>query len=576
LSRVQASKNKPRKRRKYRIIVASLLLLSIIGVFIYFQYPFANREYKETVTNEQPIIYQNKEYTLPWIQKESIYVPLTFLQEHIDDGLFYDESTKSIILTTSKEVIQMPSESLTIFVNEEPVQLNFSVFHEENGQMYMALEPLLNYYAINYELLPNSQVLMIYDKNETINYAKVTTEKTNEELLRLRVDQSIKSPYTAQLTPDETVLVIDENDTHYFVRSFDGRAGYIEKTYVTKTDTILIETVEPAERKSLAIDEKINLTWEAVYSKNPDTSKLPKMDGVNVISPTWFEVGSPDGTLKNMGSLQFTKWAHDNDMLVWGLFSNAFDPELTNQTFSKYETRKYMIKQLLYFSEIYELDGINIDIENVNLEDGPYITQFVREAMPYFHEAGLTVSMDVTFLSTSGNWSMFYEREKLAELVDYIMVMAYDQHPGSSKVAGSVASIPWVESNLQRILEVIPNDMLVLGVPLYTRLWQTDETGKVTSKAYSMAAINNWLEEHNLTPEFDEATGQNYAEYYDEKEKITYSVWLEDGISLTKRLELAKKYDLAGVAAWSRFFADNNAWAYLDINGKLTAEVDGN
>ena len=118
-----------------------------------------------------------------------------------------------------------------------------------------------------------------------------------------------------------------------------------------------------------------------------------------------------------------------------------------------------------------DLDGINIDIENVREEDGPLVTQFVREATPYFHQAGLIVSMDITFMTT-GNWSAFYEREKLAESVDYLIVMAYDEHWGSSEIAGSVASFPWVEANLQKLLEVVPNDKLILGVPLYTRLWE--------------------------------------------------------------------------------------------------------
>ena len=125
-----------------------------------------------------------------------------------------------------------------------------------------------------------------------------------------------------------------------------------------------------------------------------------------------------------------------------------------------------MIRQLLIYSQMYQLDGINIDIENVTEADGPLVTQFVREATPYFHQAGLIVSMDITFIS-SGNWSAFYEREKLAETVDYLMVMAYDEHWGTSEEAGSVASFPWVETNLQKLLEVVPNEKLILGVPLY-------------------------------------------------------------------------------------------------------------
>jgi spore germination protein YaaH len=239
-----------------------------------------------------------------------------------------------------------------------------------------------------------------------------------------------------------------------------------------------------------------------------------------------------------------------------------------------------MIRQLLHYSQMYQLNGINLDIENVNVEDGPLITQFVREATPLLHEAGLTVSMDITFISTSGNWSVFYERDKLSTIVDYLMVMAYDEHWGSSPVAGSVASLPWVESNIEKLLTVVPEDKLILGVPLYTRLWkeQTLANGQIelTSQALSMSKIKEWLAEHKLKPTYDASSGQNYAQLFIEKENATYKVWLEDELSLKKRAEIMMKYQLAGVASWSRFFADETAWAALHNTEPNYTKVDEN
>ena len=75
----------------------------------------------------------------------------------------------------------------------------------------------------------------------------------------------------------------------------------------------------------------------------------------------------------------------------------------------------------------------------------------------------------------------------LAESVDYVMVMAYDEHWGTSPVAGSVSSLPWVERGLQGILQEVPADKLLLGIPFYTRLWEIEylEGGseKVSSRA---------------------------------------------------------------------------------------------
>ncbi len=119
------------------------------------------------------------------------------------------------------------------------------------------------------------------------------------------------------------------------------------------------------------IEGPIHLTWEAVYTKNPDTERFQKCGGVNVVSPTWFELSGSDGSIKNLGSLDYVNWAKSRGYLIWGLFSNAFDPVLTHEALKKYETRQSIIRQLLHYSQIYELNGINIDIENVREEDGP-------------------------------------------------------------------------------------------------------------------------------------------------------------------------------------------------------------
>ncbi len=295
------------------------------------------------------------------------------------------------------------------------------------------------------------------------------------------------------------------------------------------------------------------------------------MNGVNVISPTWFSLTGKDGSIKNLASLEYSKWAQSKGYQVWGLFSNSFDPVLTHDALKDFETRQTIIRQLLYFSQMYQLQGINFDIENVNQEDGPLVTQLIREATPYLHEAGLVVSMDITFSAgDNNNWSSFYERNKLSGIVDYLVVMAYDEHWGPGSGAGSVSSLPWVETNLQKLLTEVPNDKLILGVPLYTRLWKEQllENGEieVTASALSMDKANEWISEKELQPTFDPTSGQNYAEFYDENEKATYKIWLEDELSLKKRAELANNYQLAGVATWSRFFGDQTAWTALNLD----------
>ncbi|MDQ1002393.1 spore germination protein YaaH [Neobacillus niacini] len=551
------------------LMIAILLIASSILFLIY---PFASKERAPYFTEKNPILFEGSQRGNALIEGDSIFLPLSFMQENIDNSIIFDEKSKSIIITTAEKVIQMPTDSLTFFVNQQPVELQVSPIISKDGQIFVAIDPLLSYYPIQYKVLKDTGAVWIQKNGDQYVQGEIIAEDVHPQKLRLRTEPSLKAPYTSEMSKKETVMIEAEEADFYLVRKENGISGYINKKYVDKNKEV---TITISQKNGSAVIPNINgsiqLTWEAVYTKNPDHTQIPDMMGVNVVSPTWFSLTGKDGTISNLASLEYSKWAQSKGYHVWGLFSNSFDPVLTHEALKDFETRQKIIVQLLHFSQMYQLQGINFDIENVYPVDGPLVTQLMREATPYLHEAGLVVSMDITFYAgENNNWSSFYERDKLAGIVDYLIIMAYDEHPGSSPVAGSVSSLPWVETNLQNLLKEVPKEKLILGVPLYTRLWKEqikeDGTTEVSSQSMSMAKVKEWLAEKGLQPVYDAASGQNYAEYYAEEENATYKVWIEDELSLNKRANLAANYQLAGVASWSRVFGDQTAWTAMNID----------
>jgi spore germination protein YaaH len=549
-----------------------IAILFIASSILFLLYPFASKERFTYFTEKNPILFEGSQRGNALIEGDSIFLPLTFMQENIDNSIIYDEKSKSIIITTAEKVIQMPTDSLTFFVNQQPVELQVSPIISKEGTIYVALDPLLAYYPIQFKILEETGAVWIQKNGDHYVQGEITAEDVNPEKLRLRLNPSLKAPYTAEMSKKETVMIEAEEEDYYLVRKENGVSGYINKKYVNKNKEVTITISQKNETASIPnINGPIQLTWEAVYTKNPDHTQIPDMTGVNVVSPTWFSLTGNDGTISNIASLEYSKWAQSKGYQVWGLFSNSFDPVLTHEALKDFETRQKIIVQLLHFSQMYQLHGINFDIENVYPADGPLVTQLMREAAPYLHEAGLVVSMDITFYAgENNNWSSFYERDKLASIVDYLIIMAYDEHSGSSPVAGSVSSLPWVETNLQNLLKEVPKEKLILGVPLYTRLWKEqineDGTTEVSSQSMSMAKVKEWLAEKGIQPVYDEASGQNYAEYHAEDENATYKVWIEDELSLTKRANLTANYQLAGMASWSRAFGDQTAWTAMSID----------
>lgn len=554
-----------KKKTRNILLISTLILLVVASIALYIGYPFPSNE-KVNVKGTS-IIYQHQIVENERVKRidEEAYVSFSFVKETIDPTIVYDQSSKSVIITMPREVYQLPTGEGTYELNQEEYDLHFPVTTTENGNTWLAVEWLKKVYPMYFHL--SEHVLSVYENNSTRQVAEVKTG-LEEYQTKVRQQSAITSPYYINLEPGDKVYLIGEEDSFYKVVTEQGYSGFLKKKTVQNIETVTLKADTPQQSKEeiTRLEKPFHVTWDAIYSAAATPQEVDAKPGVDVLSPTWFSLIDEEGSIENFASTDYVSSAHAKGDEVWALFSNGFDPDLTHEVLPSFEKRQHMIRQLLDFARIYNLDGINIDFENVYLEDGPWLTQFVRELTPLAHEAGLIVSVDVAFPNGSAQWSRFLEHQKLAEAADYLMVMAYDEHWANSPEAGSVASLPWVRGNTEALLELVPSEKLLLGIPLYTRLWTEEvlDNGEVevSSESFSMEEATEWIAERQLTPEYNEETGQNIVTYK-EGDK-TYTIWLEDETSLNNRTELMKEFGLAGLASWSESFADEEAWKVID------------
>ncbi|MFD0588683.1 glycosyl hydrolase family 18 protein [Paenibacillus sp. GCM10027627] len=564
----------PRKKRRSGLGVLFFLFVAAavvsFGYFGYMKFIPSKVQQNPSYAHQNPIMVRGAESSFGAIvENGQIKLPLPLLEEQLgeDKPIHYEEKSGTIVLTTSNKVLRLKTEALTGLMNQKQYSLTIAS-EVVDDVVYIPLAPLEELYGFKAEYDQNSGIVTLLHEGDTIQLGEA---KAKEEAA-IRVAPSIREPYLFKVPTGESVRIWEEADGWMLVQSKQGHVGYMRKKdlQLTSTEKVPVLVKEETFVPWKVTDSKINMTWEAVYERAIDPSKIGEMPGVNVVSPTWFELEDSKGTIKGKADPAYVKWAHEQGYQVWALFSNAFEPDRTTEALASVEARFSMIQQLLAFAEIYNLQGINVDFENVYTKDKENLVQFMKEMTPLLHEQGLVVSIDVTPKSNSEMWSVFLDRPALGKVVDYMMVMAYDEHWASSPKAGSVASLPWVEQSMKRIIEEdgVPPSKLVLSIPLYARIW-TEETGedgkiKVSSKAVGMERVNTIIAEKKLLPVFDAAAGQNYVEYTEEGARKR--IWIEDDVSIKARVELVRKLDLAGVATWQRTFQTPSVWKTIDDN----------
>ncbi|MBU2699800.1 spore germination protein YaaH [Sporomusaceae bacterium BoRhaA] len=314
--------------------------------------------------------------------------------------------------------------------------------------------------------------------------------------------------------------------------------------------------------------EKINLVWDVKTSTQKLSNELPPK-GLNVLAPTWFAVTQSNGLIVNKADKDYVDLAHSKGYKVWALITNSFDPDLTHELLQNEVAQDQVLNQLLFYASYYELDGINLDFENIYESDKMAFTHFVEKISPPLGRQNLVVSLDVTVPANVPNWSKCYDRVNLSKAVDYVMVMTYDEHWAKSPVSGSVASYGWVKEGIENTLLSIPKEKLLLGLPFYTREWieRSDETGRfiVRSRTLSMENEEKIIQDYHLTPQWLEKEGQYYTEYQQDGNR--HRIWLEEDRSIGLKADLVDQYQLAGVASWRKGFEKNSIWNVL--NNKL-------
>lgn len=554
------------------IVIAAIAFGSqILDMYSYSDERADLNEYFNIYNEEEvPILLQDELMEEKALLVDGVYYfDLATVHKYLNTKFYWDEGEGLLIFTTPTQVINSYVGGTSYYIDgvaaDDGYLISFTreIASEtsETGTdtiLYVAADYVKKYTNYSYEAFTEPNRMQIYTSWDE---RKVATVKKDTAV---RYRGGVKSPILKDVPVGEKLIVLKQMEDWAEVKTLDGFIGYVENKRLSEVTTetpIPVTDYNEPEYTSLTRDYKVSLGWHVIGGVGGnDTldSTVAQTKGMNVISPTWFKLSDNEGNFTSFATSNYVNRSHDLGLEVWGLVDDfSYDVDLYT-ILSSTTKRNYLVQGLVQAALACGMDGINIDFETIGVDSGAHFLQFIRELSIQCRLNNLVLSVD-TYVPF--NFNNFYDRAEQGELVDYVIIMGYDEHWHGSGDVGSVASIDYVRNGIETMVKDVPAHKVMNGLPFYTILWETRGTD-VTDNYITMVNQKDVLQNYGIQVEWEDETCQNYGERT--SGNTLYQIWLEDIESISVKLNVMANYELGGVAVWRLGYEDPAVWEVIN------------
>ncbi|MCL2719290.1 MAG: glycosyl hydrolase family 18 protein [Lachnospiraceae bacterium] len=544
-------------KRLIPVIIAIALICAVVYFVFYPEYQ-ERYEYSEEYAdlkkyfsladnNEVAIILQDEIISeKARIFDDTYYFDLATVHKYFNARFYVDEREGLILYSLPDFTVRTSIGSQMISTKDDEIHRQYQVSRFEGDTLYLAIDFVKDYTNFSYDAYKDPHRMQVYTEWGEIRMARINRDT------QVRIRGGVKSDILTEIANETRVIVLEEMETWAKVKTTDGFIGYVELRRLGERYNerkVPVTSYEEPVFASNTRDYKISLGWH--YIGGPagnDTiwDVTRNTQGLNVISPTWFFLNDDEGNFTSFASHAYIKAARELGLEVWALVENMTNKVDMFELLGSTSKRAYLIDNLIEAALEFDLDGINVDFEELRPNTGVHFIQFIRELSIPCRELGIVLSVD-NYVPYSFN--DFYNRPEQGVFADYVIIMGYDEHFRGSENAGSVASINYVEHGIRRTVEQVPAHKVINGVPFYTRIWETTGGTVNVWQTVGMALAQEWVANRGLTPKWCEETCQYYAEHTDSA-GVRYQVWLECAESLRVKFNVMNNYEIGGVAFW--------------------------
>jgi cellulose synthase/poly-beta-1,6-N-acetylglucosamine synthase-like glycosyltransferase/spore germination protein YaaH/peptidoglycan/xylan/chitin deacetylase (PgdA/CDA1 family) len=351
-----------------------------------------------------------------------------------------------------------------------------------------------------------------------------------------------------ELKADTLLLSSSEKD---FEKVRQKLFRHISKLHFkNNSDSILLPHGIVLGRSNIRAAFYVNWSQNSYQSLKRHTSQL------NMVFPEWFFLDAKHQTIQTNVDTAALRIMRLNKIAVVPMLSNflndQWEQKNTIAMLRSPKQRANIIQQCFAMVERYKLQGINIDFEDLPIKDDELLIQFQKELFEVFHPKGYLVTIDVVpnnedyNLAALSNWS------------DYIVLMAYDQHNLSS-APGSISDIKWVEEVLDKSLESISPEKIILGIGAFGYDWVANGDAQSLTFQDAMRLANL----SSSTIEFDNNSYALAFAYQAEGKK--HQVFFNDACTIFNIMRTGAEAHLAGTSFWYLGSEDERIWSFYRL-----------
>lgn len=569
LRQMRYKKNKKKKTIKLLVVFFLILLCGGFSAYLFLSAKtLKSSAYIENYFNENILskkIYIDGEKTIclfdPIYKENGVYIPISFVFSNFGHNILYDYSDKILSIATESESAKFTLNENFYYVNGKKTELSSPAFiYKETDptasakEVYVSSDIIEKFYPVSINFSAKNKSIII----ETTEKERFSGIIINEDTLTDENSNSLE----IKAREGDYVSIYEEKDELVKIATSDGLVGYTSRDNIENKTALPYTEKNPIPSQTLSVKGKSVILFDQITNKDANYHSIENgiPAEVDAIVPTWFSFAKTEdgsnGDIISIADEDYVKASHEKGIKVWGLITDNFNSKVSRAVVKSAKTREKVINRILSLAKQYNLDGINVDFENIPGDSMREFTQFLRELSAALNNINLTLSIDVYIPRP---WSSYYNRGEFGEIVDYFVVMGYDEHTEGSETSGSVATKKWSEESITLTEKAgVPAEKLLLGIPFYTRMWKETDSGNLETRAYGMAEGKKAMTDKGALFNWNEEDGQNYAEI--NYNNALYKMWLEDNKSVEERLKLINKYNIAGVAAWRKGLETDDVW----------------